>query len=149
MIYWVIMSAECYIILFMLYSVGCAIYLDFKWKQAYSNSTSWLNKLTLHSNVKGKALISLRCYLYCAIPAIDIHLSYWKNITRSQRRMGKSKKRQASRKSGDPVARSGPLAEQMLEDDSVRDFQRVKYRQHAEEDTVWLIMTTLYASVPL
>ncbi|KAJ8020548.1 Bystin [Holothuria leucospilota] len=49
--------------------------------------------------------------------------------------MGKSKKGKSTKKSGDPVSRSGPLAEQILQDDSVRDSHRVKFRQHVEEDT--------------
>lgn len=61
--------------------------------------------------------------------------------------MGKSKKRQHSRKVGDPVAKSEPLAEQILGDASVRDSQRVKFRQHAEEDTVISVLTTFLIDV--
>lgn len=49
--------------------------------------------------------------------------------------MGKSKKKRGSHQCGDPVARSGPLAEQILRNDAVRDYQRIKHRQRAEEDS--------------
>lgn len=57
------------------------------------------------------------------------------SIVKIRKIMGKSKKGKSTKKSGDPVSRSGPLAEQILQDDSVRDSHRVKFRQHVEEDT--------------
>ncbi|XP_072032267.1 bystin-like [Amphiura filiformis] len=49
--------------------------------------------------------------------------------------MGKSKKRKQGRDGGDPVHRSGPLADQMLENKSVRVDQRDKIRQHQDEES--------------
>ena len=52
--------------------------------------------------------------------------------------MGKSKKKKTQRSGGDPVSRSGPLAEQMLENKSVREEQRDKTRLHQNEEAVSL-----------
>ena len=49
--------------------------------------------------------------------------------------MGKSKKHKG-RSGGDPVSRGTSLADQMLENKSVRVDQRDKLRQHQDEESV-------------
>ena len=48
--------------------------------------------------------------------------------------MGKSKKAKSAKIGGDPVSRSAPLAEQILENKTVRLKDRGKARQRQDED---------------
>ncbi|XP_077990316.1 bystin-like [Glandiceps talaboti] len=52
--------------------------------------------------------------------------------------MGKSKRSKMSRKEGDRVDRNVPLAEQMLDDRSVRESQRSKVRNRQDEDETFV-----------
>ena len=57
----------------------------------------------------------------------------WRNTVGFEA-MGKSKKGKTSKSGGDPVTRSSGLAEQMLENKTVRSKGRTKERQRQDED---------------